>query len=279
MSQRVTECRYYQVRDKVQVKEQQAGLAEISALSKDAMSGAGAAAAAAAKQDKVSRERPDDKSAENFESEAKRARVLEKAQGAAAAAALVPSAQAPTKEVEMKVKLSTEDFASAKVKLREMATFVKEERQEDHYLDHPLHSFFSKDSKDANKTLRVRKSTAGDSLCMKVAHKGTAENSFYRDEYEIKIDNPDKTLKIFFELGYQDSKILEKSRAVFKYNDYEIVLDQISGIGCMMEIEMKDPVEDTVKCLDKMEEFIRTILGITRYEKQLHGVEAYMEKK
>lgn len=184
------------------------------------------------------------------------------------------------KEVELTVKVTKNVFDDLKKRLATLATAQGTITQEDVYLDNPTHSFFSKEKNEKQISLRIRHRNDGDRICLKVAHHGTDAHDYYRDEYELKIDSPEKALSIFSHLGYQVVIKLKKQRSSFTYGDYEIMLDEMSGatpdIIYMVEIESKIHVDDHVAAIHAMEKFLRETLHVTTYEKLLHGIAHYV---
>lgn len=114
------------------------------------------------------------------------------------------------KEVEIKGQITEEEFSRLENLLKDIAIFKQQLIQTDTYLDHPSLELYG--AAQESKSFRVRKSTDQNSLCLKVMHKGDLENNFYRDEYQIQIDDADKTLKMLQMLGFCDVKILGKVR-------------------------------------------------------------------
>lgn len=187
------------------------------------------------------------------------------------------------KEVELKIIISHKTFIKLRERLNQLAAPAQTITQEDFYLDNPSHSFFtSSEQYDKQSSLRVRLTEDASSVCLKVAHKGTHENDFYRDEYEIMIDAPEKMLALFAHLGYQVIKTFKKARTTFIYGNYSITLDAIQGITpemvYMCEIESTIPVKDHQTAITEMEQFLETTLHVIDYEKCMHGIEKYVNK-
>ncbi len=121
-------------------------------------------------------------------------------------------------EVEIKVELLEKDFLFLKKSLPQKAQFIGEVEMEDYYLDHPHASFVSISStghKSAAQYLRVRKSSMGHALCFKKVIRDAQGQNPYCSEYEVSIDQPETTLQLFYQMGYQDSAVIKKGRTLF----------------------------------------------------------------
>ncbi|MEM7175825.1 MAG: CYTH domain-containing protein [Chlamydiota bacterium] len=177
--------------------------------------------------------------------------------------------------------------------------------QEDYYLDH----LGLKDSGDAlysngkiSKSFRIRKEESNSgggqkhSMCVKVARKGDVETDHERQEYEIAIDDPKKSLEMLKMLGFSIEKIIKKIRTSFLYKTYEIALDEVVGFkkpspeastyeqefsAYIVEVELKhgaDEISDIPKCLEEMKQFVENSLGVTSYIQEQNGVEKYLRR-
>lgn len=181
---------------------------------------------------------------------------------------------AESKEVELKVELSKQDFLSLKKRLLKIAHLAGEVEMEDYYLDHPQASFInicSKGFKSAEQYLRIRKSSQGHALCFKkVIRDGEGKNPYCK-EYEVSIDQPETTLQLFYQMGYKDSAVIKKRRTLFWYFDYEIALDEVMNLGLFVEIEFKKEVGDPAKGLRELENFLRETLGVAAYIPRTQG--------
>lgn len=145
------------------------------------------------------------------------------------------------KEVEMKFALTQEQFREVGVLLKIKDAFVKSETNTDYYFQHPIPGYFQRESDGVeDKYLRIRETEDGVILCYKqwFFPSGVGEKG-YCDEYEVKMTDEKKVLKIFELLGFKASLIIKKHRDTFKDGDYEIALDHVEALGYFMEIEAK----------------------------------------
>jgi predicted adenylyl cyclase CyaB len=82
----------------------------------------------------------------------------------------------------------------------------------------------------------------------------------YSNEYESLIDDIDAIREIFKHLGFKKLLEIDNTKEKYKYNDYEIVLENVKDLGIFMEVEyctdldvsVKDIKMDIQKFIDNM---------------------------
>ena len=92
--------------------------------------------------------------------------------------------------------------------------------------------------------LRLRNSDGTFYFNYKNWHLDEQGKSHYCDEYETKIDDTDQLKKILQALNFQSLTIVDKLRKTYLYQDYEIAIDKIEGLGDFVEIEYKGASQD-----------------------------------
>jgi len=181
------------------------------------------------------------------------------------------------REVEVKIKLSKSELKKLENWLKKNAELEGEVYQKELYLNNPKNTFYfqhKKGFKDSEHYLRVRyESENSGSVCLKIfktdQDKDTSENI---DEIEFKTNNPDESLRLLETLGFTDKLIMEKSRKIYSYEEYEIVLDDVTNLGYFAEFELKsdDGKSDIKKAWNKIRKFIKT-LGFDEINEQHRG--------
>lgn len=120
--------------------------------------------------------------------------------------------------------------------------FIEEEGLEDMYYCKNEVKDFSEVEMDniGSYSLRLRKKSVGgidlNELNMKVITKEGDHSGW--DEHEVRIDSIDDMEDILRLMGYKVFFKLSKSRHVFKKNNCEILLEDISGLGLAIEVEI-----------------------------------------
>jgi len=146
------------------------------------------------------------------------------------------------KDIEIEIQVSVERIAPLLEFLAKSGQFVSEKRQIDEYFT-PTHRDFLA-VRPAVEWLRLRNSDGGFSFNYKNWHLDEQGKSHYCDEYETKIDDIDQLRKILQVLNFQSRVVVDKLRKIYLYQDYEIAIDKIEGLGDFVEIEYKGASQD-----------------------------------
>ena len=137
-------------------------------------------------------------------------------------------------EVEVKAKINS--FEEMREKLNKInAIKVKTEHQEDRYYNSPV-----KDFAQTDEALRIRETKSEDKHDLFITYKGPKidKKSKTREEYEMKIEDAEKCKNIFESLGFNEVRTVIKNRDYYKYENFEISLDDVEGLEPYMEIEI-----------------------------------------
>lgn len=177
------------------------------------------------------------------------------------------------REIELKIQLDDENRGVLEAWLKTHATCQGVLTVIDHYLDRVNRTFFYRSAwrgKDTDNYLRVRSTNEESFLCLKKITRDERGHPLYSDEYETVIDDPENALRLMEALGYVKVTTVEKKRAVYTYDIFEIVLDTVLGLGEFVEIELKQPVASVEEGHARIYECLRSI-GITRFVLQPQG--------
>jgi len=178
------------------------------------------------------------------------------------------------KEVEVKAKIDKQTFEKVCSWLKTNATCKGSCKQIDYYLNNPKFPFFftsPKGYKEAYDYLRVRCEGEKQQLCFKRLHEDPkTKKPLYCDEWEVEVSDHAKTLEIMQQLGYTEKTLLEKTRKTYRYNEFEIALDKVTGLGAFVEVELKEPVADSKAGLQKIFSFLNE-MGVTSFQLQKRG--------
>lgn len=136
-------------------------------------------------------------------------------------------------------------------KLKSIAKLEKsEDFQKDIYYNPAHRNFLSK--KPVSEWLRLRESKKEFSLNYKKWHNEDGNKTISCDEFETKIENIESLKKLFENLNFEETIIIEKNRSVWYYKDAEIAIDDVKELGNFIEIEAKGNftnIEDAEKHL------------------------------
>src|SRR3990172_1924284 len=180
-----------------------------------------------------------------------------------------------TKEIEVKMRLDDQQMHVFAQWLEREATMEGVDNQIDYYLDNPESSFLFNSPqgfKDFLTSLRIRMTDhEGDFLCNKVRELNQQTLKIVEcDEYEMPIQDGTKMLKILTNVGYSVRLIVQKSRKIYRYGDFEIALDKVHDLGFFVEIELKNHDNRTHRGIARILDFLRMV-GITKFKKLQRG--------
>lgn len=146
------------------------------------------------------------------------------------------------KEIEIQVRV---EYIKPLIKfLNEKASFISQVHQIDKYYI-PNHRNFLK-TKPIEEWLRLRDSSGKLSINYKKVHYDKIGKTLYRDEYESSIGEIPALEKIFKAIDIKEIVVVDKTRKIYSYNDYEISLDNIKGLGDFIEVEYKGNDKDAL---------------------------------
>jgi len=148
---------------------------------------------------------------------------------------------------EIEAKLKVESHKEIVEKLTEFgAEFLQEQMQTDYYFD------------DANRTLtetdrclRLRRLQADQTEKIFLTYKGAREKDQFKKrlEIEVEIKDADSARKLFSELGYESTLVVEKKRRIWRLYQCEVALDELPLLGSFVEIE--GPEEEKIAEMQK----------------------------
>lgn len=180
------------------------------------------------------------------------------------------------KEIEIRVRIeSVEPLLKF---LKKEGVFISERYQEDEYFT-PSHRNFILE-KPIKEWFRLREEKGECSLNYKNWHYNDDGKSYHCDEYEVKFENKDSVKNILKALNFELLIIVKKERRVFIFDNYEIAIDSVEGLGDYVEVEYKgsEDVLDTKKVATEMKNFIKKI-GCQIIEQDFVGYPYLLLKK
>jgi adenylate cyclase class 2 len=142
-----------------------------------------------------------------------------------------------TKDIEIEIQVQIQKSKKLLSFLEKEARFIGEKHQIDKYFS-PAHRNFI-GVRPVDEWLRLRDSSGKYSINYKYWHRDKDGRSHYCDEYESEIESLDQLEKIFKVLNTKEIVIVDKTRKLYLYKDYEIAIDTIKNLGNFVEIEFK----------------------------------------
>lgn len=141
------------------------------------------------------------------------------------------------KDIEIEIQARVEKRDALETFLEAEASFVSEKRQIDEYFT-PAHRNFL-DMKPIQEWFRLRDEGGTYSMNYKKWHYNTEGIGEYADEFETVIDDIESARKILAALDCTPLVRVDKLRKKWMWNDYEVALDKVKGLGDFVEIEHK----------------------------------------
>ncbi|GAA0301306.1 class IV adenylate cyclase [Halarchaeum salinum] len=145
-------------------------------------------------------------------------------------------------EVEVKVPADHGDVRDALESVGAEAERTVE--QVDTYYDAPHRDFAETDE-----ALRVRRVTDADGERARITYKGPKidAESKAREEIETGVADGADASAIFEGVGFTPAATVEKTRTYYAYDDYTVVLDDVTGLGQFVEVERESEDVDTAR--------------------------------
>jgi adenylate cyclase class 2 len=171
------------------------------------------------------------------------------------------------KEIEIQARISDVKKLESFLKLK--AKFKGKKYQKDEYYSPPHRNFLAK--KPVVEWLRLRESKLN-SVTYKNWHYDKDGKSQFCDEYETDINDINQLRKIFKVLDIKPIIIVEKTRKIWDYKDYEVAIDSVTNLGNFVEIEYKgsDQSASPKSITDGMIKFLKQV-GCKKIERNFVG--------
>jgi adenylate cyclase class 2 len=162
------------------------------------------------------------------------------------------------KNIEIEIQVNIEESGPFLDFLEKNAVFQSEKRQTDEYFSPAHRDFLS--PRPIEEWFRLREAEGECSLTYKKWHYDASGKSHYCDEFETKLDDSGSARKIFAALDFRPLVVVEKTRKIWNYKDYEIAVDAVKGLGDFVEIEYVgrdevDPAEITEEMVGFLKRF------------------------
>ncbi|MBI2023449.1 class IV adenylate cyclase [Candidatus Giovannonibacteria bacterium] len=89
-------------------------------------------------------------------------------------------------------------------------------------------------------------------------------------EYETEILDPKEFERALGLMGYKSAVVINKTRRKAKFNDFEICLDEVKGLGSFIEVEKITEDENAEKVQNELFGFLKN-LGLDEKDRVFHG--------
>ena len=138
-------------------------------------------------------------------------------------------------DIEIEIKVRVEKVQPLLNLLEEEGEFKYENRQADEYFSPKTHGFL--ETRPIKEWLRIRSSNDKYSLNYKNWHYDDDGKSHHCDEYETVVEDGVAMKKVLEALGFESIVVVDKTRRVWIYGNYEISVDKVNKLGDFVEVE------------------------------------------
>ncbi len=169
--------------------------------------------------------------------------------------------------IEIEIKVKIDSFDLLKNNLLKLGKSIKSIKQIDEYYTPCHRDFFA--PKNPTEWLRIR--TNPDGAIFEYDKSINMRENGQQDcaqEYETEIRQADELRKILEFLDFKKVIIVEKQREYWDCENFEVVLDEVNGLGYFVEVELKENCDDAMLGRQKCIEFLGK-LGIIIYENDI----------
>lgn len=160
---------------------------------------------------------------------------------------------------EIEVEVTFDNSKEEVIKKLSKFDYIGEKEICDIYYYDPLRDNLKPESDlRLNETFRLRKTNNSFYITYKKQH-FDGKLWVYSDEYETKVEKYDIVKSIIKLLGLEPLIIVHNKRKIYKYEDYEIELEEVDGLGIFIEVERLSNDSDEMKVKEEIREFIRSL--------------------
>lgn len=161
--------------------------------------------------------------------------------------------------VEIEIQVNVERVEVLLTFLKQNGTFQKETHQRDEYFS-PTHADYLL-KRPVHEWLRLRDADGKLSINYKDWEFDVEGKSHHCKEIETSVGSIEQMYKIFAALQLKSIAVVNKFRKIWTYQDYEIAIDSVEGLGDFVEIEYvgKEDNLDSKKVTADMVEFLKEL--------------------
>ena len=145
-------------------------------------------------------------------------------------------------------------------KLEQFEFFGVHEVVDTYFYDSLRENLKPNENMQIDECLRLRKKNDINTITYKKDKFEENGKWLYSDEYETKVENLEILTQILEELGFKQLLIIDNTKRVYKYNNYEIVFENVKNLGYFIEVEFCTDEDVDVKQRKKeIQSFINSL--------------------
>lgn len=171
--------------------------------------------------------------------------------------------------VEIEIKVRVEDVGPLLSFLGKEGKFKGELEQVDEYFTPKHLNYLS--TYPVTEWLRLRQTNGNKfTINYKNFHIDADGKTRSCDELETEVENIEQMKLIFKALEIKSIAKVDKLRKVWVYEEYEIAIDEVKGLGNFVEVEYLAQSDDPKRTTDKMMDFLKS-LKLGKIERSYQG--------
>lgn len=141
-------------------------------------------------------------------------------------------------EIELRARILDEELLEQKLnQLPKIPEKMKEVRQVDIYFKH-------EGEEEEKMVIRIRKDYESNTALLTFKGKSRHTDDIAWHDFDTPISDPDRLEQVLLGHGYVYFVLIDKVRKTFKYEDFEINIDNIRDLGLFIEIEKNGEEKD-----------------------------------
>jgi adenylate cyclase class 2 len=171
------------------------------------------------------------------------------------------------KEIEIKIKLNDNQTELLTKWVIKNAKFVDQQNMVDYYLDNPKKSIYTQSPlgfTDPLEFWRIREIDDTYYLCNKKRTIDKNGKTVSVEENEAITPDGEDVMQVFEKRGFTKQVIVDKTRDIYQYEDFEIVFDDVKKLGKFVEIELKSDEQNSAVGIKKIYDLLKKI-GLTQF--------------
>lgn len=161
---------------------------------------------------------------------------------------------------EMELSIAFDNTKEEVLKVLSQLDYIGEKELYDTYYIDPLRDNLKPENDlRLNETFRIRRN---ENSCFVTYKKQHFEGKLwtYSDEYETEVKDYKIMEKIVSMLGLEPLITVHNKRTIYKYEDYEIIFEEVENLGCLLEVEkLSENENEAMNVKEELRNFIRSL--------------------
>lgn len=173
-------------------------------------------------------------------------------------------------DVEIEIQVQVDEIDLLKQYLKKRGRYLGSQQQHDEYFTPADRNFL--EAEPVKEWLRLRTSNTTGSITYKNWQYTASGRADYCDEFEAGLQDNTQMRKILVALNFRSLVVVDKKRATWRIEDYEVSIDTVRGLGEFVEVEYKGSAKDIEPSVvvEQMIQFLKNV-GCTNIQRNYRG--------